>query len=72
MWGKKQAGEGYVMLQAMFPTYLNTVASQVHPFMATLHPNSSGLFQQDTLQKLFWNSLRNNSLSTDLASKLSR
>ncbi|MCJ8743381.1 hypothetical protein PDJAM_G00093370 [Pangasius djambal] len=29
------------------PTYLNTVADQVHLFMATVFPNGSGLFQQD-------------------------
>ncbi|KAJ8417445.1 hypothetical protein AAFF_G00286720 [Aldrovandia affinis] len=28
-------------------TYLNIVANQVHPFMATVFPDSSGLFQQD-------------------------
>ncbi|KAJ8276573.1 hypothetical protein COCON_G00083250, partial [Conger conger] len=28
-------------------TYLNIVADQVHPFMATVFPDGSGLFQQD-------------------------
>ena len=28
-------------------TYLNIVADQVHPFMATVFSNGSGLFQQD-------------------------
>ena len=42
-------------------TYLNIVADQVHPFMATVFPDGSGLFQQDNapiLQKLFRNGLR--------------
>ena len=28
-------------------TYLNIVADQVHPFMAMVFPDGSGLFQQD-------------------------
>ena len=28
-------------------TYLNIVADQVHPFMARVFPDGSGLFQQD-------------------------
>ena len=28
-------------------TYLNIVADQVHPFMAKVFPDGSGLFQQD-------------------------
>ena len=42
-------------------TYLNIVADQVHPFMAMVFPDGSGLFQQDNapiLQKLFRNGLR--------------
>ncbi|KAK3516884.1 hypothetical protein QTP70_028198 [Hemibagrus guttatus] len=40
-------------------TYLNIVADQVCPFMATVFPKGSGLFQQDpaTLHKLFRNDL---------------
>ena len=30
-------------------TYLNIVADQVHPFMAMVFPDGSGLFQQDNV-----------------------
>ena len=30
-------------------TYLNIVADQVHPFMATVFPDGTGLFQQDNV-----------------------
>ena len=44
-------------------TYLSIVADQVHPFMATVFPGGSGLFQQDnvpcyTTQNKFRNGLR--------------
>ncbi|MCI4377385.1 hypothetical protein PGIGA_G00202980 [Pangasianodon gigas] len=53
----------YVSATLTRTTYLNIVADQVHPFMATVFPNGSGLLQQDNVPchtaKLFRNSLRN-------------
>ncbi|MCJ8745752.1 hypothetical protein PDJAM_G00133960 [Pangasius djambal] len=55
-------------------THLNIVADQVHPYMVTVFPNGSGLFQpRATLQKLIRNGLRNMTVQgVDLASKFSR
>lgn len=58
---KRQAGGGSVMLWAiLYPgirvdvtltltTFLRIVADHVHPFMATVFPDVSGLFQQDNM-----------------------
>ncbi|MCI4375370.1 hypothetical protein PGIGA_G00108680 [Pangasianodon gigas] len=39
----------YVDVTLTRTTYLNIVADQIHPFIATVSPNGSGLFQQDNV-----------------------
>ncbi|MCJ8732198.1 hypothetical protein PDJAM_G00208470 [Pangasius djambal] len=54
LWDEGKTGGGSLMGPGIHvdviltrTTYLNIVADQVHPFMATVFPNGSGLFQQD-------------------------
>lgn len=37
----------HVNVTLIYATYLNIVEEQVHPLMATVFPNDSGLFKQD-------------------------
>ncbi|MCJ8740377.1 hypothetical protein PDJAM_G00058260 [Pangasius djambal] len=49
MFCRETSGPGiHVDVTLTHTTYLNTVADQVHSFMATLSSNGSGLFQQDS------------------------